>query len=110
MDVATEVETNLVHYTLWTDVKVILRGGPFSLLRGQPPSKLADQDPENQKEWVIPKPMHESKCSMAEIESWFEYVASIDVRPKRITLAIVNDDGTVVYYFVHDGVIKPRQN
>ena len=109
MDLAAQVETNLVHYTLWTNVQVFRNNG-LAILRGLPPSKLADLDPENLQEWVVPKAMHEAKCSMGEISLWFDRVAEIDLRPKRITLAIVNDDGTVVYYFVHDGVTKPRQN
>lgn len=31
-------------------------------------------------------------------------------RGKRITLAIVQDDSTVSYYVMHDGIVKPRQN
>lgn len=30
--------------------------------------------------------------------------------PKRILLATLDDDSTVVYYIVHDGIVKPRQN
>ncbi|MCJ1466135.1 hypothetical protein MMC07_004754 [Pseudocyphellaria aurata] len=29
---------------------------------------------------------------------------------KRVLLATVSDDSTVVYYVVHDGIVKPRQN
>ncbi|EDK43659.1 hypothetical protein LELG_01838 [Lodderomyces elongisporus NRRL YB-4239] len=31
-------------------------------------------------------------------------------RVGRITIAMINDDGTIVYYFIHDGITKPRQN
>ena len=31
-------------------------------------------------------------------------------RGKRILMAVVNDDSTIVYYIVHDGIVKPRQN
>lgn len=31
-------------------------------------------------------------------------------RGKRIILATVQDDSTVVYYLMHDGIVKPRQN
>jgi tRNA-splicing endonuclease subunit Sen15 len=31
-------------------------------------------------------------------------------RQKRILLATLHDDSTVVYYNVHDGIVKPRQN
>lgn len=30
--------------------------------------------------------------------------------PKRLLLATLDDDSTVVYYIVHDGIVKPRQN
>lgn len=30
--------------------------------------------------------------------------------PKRVLLATLDDDSTVVYYIVHDGIVKPRQN
>lgn len=30
--------------------------------------------------------------------------------PKRLLLATLDDDSTVVYYIIHDGVVKPRQN
>jgi tRNA-splicing endonuclease subunit Sen15 len=29
---------------------------------------------------------------------------------KRVVLATVDDDSTIVYYIVHDGIVKPRQN
>jgi tRNA-splicing endonuclease subunit Sen15, fungi type len=31
-------------------------------------------------------------------------------QPKRMVLATLDDDSTVVYYIVHDGLVKPRQN
>jgi tRNA-splicing endonuclease subunit Sen15, fungi type len=31
-------------------------------------------------------------------------------RAKRLLLAVVQDDSSVVYYFMHDGIVKPRQN
>ena len=29
---------------------------------------------------------------------------------KRVLLATVDDDSTIVYYIIHDGIVKPRQN
>lgn len=29
---------------------------------------------------------------------------------KRILLAIVGNDSTIVYYIIHEGIVKPRQN
>ncbi|CAK7245671.1 MAG: hypothetical protein STHCBS139747_007256 [Sporothrix thermara] len=31
-------------------------------------------------------------------------------RGKRLLLAVVQDDSSVTYYFMHDGIVKPRQN
>lgn len=31
-------------------------------------------------------------------------------RRKRVLMAVVHDDSTVVYYMMHDGIVKPRQN
>lgn len=31
-------------------------------------------------------------------------------RQKRVLLATLHDDSTVVYYIMHDGLVKPRQN
>ena len=31
-------------------------------------------------------------------------------RLKRVLLATLSDDSTVVYYIVHDEIVKPRQN
>ena len=31
-------------------------------------------------------------------------------RHKRLLVAVVQDDSTIVYYIVHDGIVKPRQN
>lgn len=33
-----------------------------------------------------------------------------ETSPKRVLLATLDDDSTVVYYIVHDGIVKPRQN
>ena len=78
-----------------------------------------------QREWVIPTRVHEpwtlrqlaaifdkiesvppepngQKCATTRIESW--------PRTKRAILAIIDDDSTVVYYIVHEGLVKPRQN
>ena len=32
------------------------------------------------------------------------------MQPKRLLLATLDDDSTIVYYIVHDGIVKPRQN
>lgn len=105
-----QVTTNLVHYNSWTEVhEHVLESG--TILSGVPPSKLDLSDEGNAREWVIPRSIaSRPELSLMEIEGWFEALGKLDERPKRVTIAMVNDDGTVVYYFIHDGVVKPRQN
>lgn len=116
MNVAQQVLTNLVHYNLWTEVLIhkptdeSSSANSFAILSGLPPAKLDQLDPTNQREWVIGRLMQERKCGMDEVDKYFQTVAKLNCRPKRISLALVSDDGTVTYYFVHDGAIKPRQN
>lgn len=70
-------------------------------------------------EWIIPRRLiynssqtqDQLKLSVKEINQWFKIIkTTIGYRPKRIIIAIINDDGTIVYYFIHDGITKPRQN
>lgn len=111
MDLARVIRENLVHYNRWTDVEIheLVSDDPF--LSGVPPNKLDEHDTENQTEWVLPRLMsaHEH-VSPKELAAAFAAIAEVAERPRRITLAIASDDGLVVYYFVHDGVVKPRQN
>lgn len=96
--------------------------------RGMPKS-------ESEREWVLPTQLRE-KWSLrrfgevfAQIdwlpgevdgEALFEQEDDVEHKivanpwrikmPKRLLLATVDDDSTVVYYIVHDGIVKPRQN
>jgi tRNA-splicing endonuclease subunit Sen15 len=90
-----------------------------------------EQRPE--REWVLPTHLQE-KLSLAKFAAVFD---ALDIVPpsedgiaeeeeeevntvghqwqgknrqKRILLATLHDDSTVVYYIMHDGVVKPRQN
>lgn len=117
MSLSDQVVTNLVHYNLWTDVKTHNATAEcaetipsYAVISGMPPAKLDQLDPEGQREWVIAKLMESRTCDMKEIELFFNNIEKLDHRPKRLTLGLVNDDGTVTYYFIHDGIIKPRQN
>lgn len=103
-----QVVTNLVHYNLWTSVEK--HGENLNVLSGVPPARLAEHDSPNQREWVVPRLMEQKHLTLEEIEAWFAQIEGLGSRPKRLTIGLVNDDGTVVYYFVHDGVVKPRQN
>lgn len=97
-------------------------------LRAEDSSSLeASQEPEY--EWVVPVHVTEN-MTLSKFAVIFD---SIDVLPKqidsqnrrvghtgkdwrgldrvkRILVAVVHDDSTVSYYFMHDGIVKPRQN
>ena len=80
-----------------------------------------------QREWVLPTRLRE-KWSLRKLAEVFDAVEEIPVRSednsankdgkgtekrrggKRLLMAIVGDDSTVVYYVIHDGIVKPRQN
>lgn len=109
MSLLQRVRTHLVHYNLWTDVAEHAANG-LVMLSGYPPYSLDELDNAHQKEWVVPCSMDEAEVSLDQIDRWFAVAAGAGARPRRMTVAMANDDGTIVYYFVHDGVAKPRQN
>jgi tRNA-splicing endonuclease subunit Sen15 len=57
---------------------------------------------------VGPVPPFEDKHEENESEVGQQYRG--ENRQKRLLLATVHDDSTVVYYIMHDGLVKPRQN
>ncbi|KAF2243402.1 hypothetical protein BU26DRAFT_509921 [Trematosphaeria pertusa] len=81
---------------------------------------------EPEREWVLPTRLSE-KWTLHRLADVFNGISKIPpehassgaeeeraVNPwrtkKRVVLATVDTDSTVVYYIVHDGVVKPRQN
>jgi tRNA-splicing endonuclease subunit Sen15 len=121
--------TNLSESADWTSLETHTSSTfPRPLLSGIPPSPVyvdPDADPnapitaaaKQQREWVLPVDLREkwSPRKMAEVfdsmpvGNW-GVDAKGQLRKKRVLLAVVAEDSTVVYYFVHDGVVKPRQN
>ncbi|KAK8076573.1 hypothetical protein PG994_003845 [Apiospora phragmitis] len=102
---------------------------PRPLITGLPPRRLylhpddqvelvkthatytVDETPEI--EWVVPMHLNEKFTlkQLAEVFDSLELPEPLaEGRCKRLLMAIVHDDSTVVYYFVHDGIVKPRQN
>ncbi|KAF4555843.1 Sen15-like protein [Elsinoe fawcettii] len=89
--------------------------------------------PEAEREWVLPSHLQE-KWSLSRFGDVFDHVGYVppdsggenDIdeeiiddpdkkrnpwrTKKRVLLATLDDDSTVVYYIVHDGIVKPRQN
>jgi tRNA-splicing endonuclease subunit Sen15 len=123
------VHTHLSESADWTSVLThVSPNFPRPLLSGIPPAPVyvdPDADPnspptteaQTQREWVLPVDLREkwSPRKMAEV---FDAMPVGDwgvdtegtLRKKRLLLAVVAEDSTVVYYFVHDGIVKPRQN
>lgn len=81
-------------------------------------------------EWVLPTHINE-KWSIKKFAEVFDAIESVPPgntdtleqdddevgagwrgknRQKRLLLSTLHDDSTVVYYIVHDGIVKPRQN
>jgi len=135
-DLASTVYENLENQHDWTLLeshtlkesqnKTLL---PRPLITGLPPRRLylhpddqvelvkthatytVDETPEI--EWVVPMHLSE-KLTLKQLAEVFDSVELSEPlaegRCKRLLMAIVHDDSTVVYYFVHDGIVKPRQN
>ena len=79
------------------------------------------------REWVLPANLKE-RWSLKRFAEVFDSLPAIEAvrdeiddteheaekfkrdNERRILLGIVSDDSTIVYYIVHDGVVKPRQN
>ncbi|TRX94442.1 hypothetical protein FHL15_004597 [Xylaria flabelliformis] len=64
-------------------------------------------------EWVLPTHISEKwtlKSFAAVFDSLPVQPSPHPERPKRIVLATIHDDSTIVYYLLHDGIVKPRQN
>lgn len=93
---------------------------------------VQEKDIPAEREWVLPTHIRE-KWSLRKFADAFDGITEVppaakeDSRGKeednseikharsrrggkRLLLATVGDDSTVVYYVVHDGIVKPRQN
>lgn len=99
---------------------------------------VKDEDVPSEREWVLPSHLRE-KWSLRRFADVFDQIEVVppglaedddatsrntpaldhadlskEVNKwrniKRLLLATVDDDSTVVYYVVHDGIVKPRQN
>lgn len=117
-DILLYARRNLVHYQLWNEVEVRescldWKGDRIRLLTGIPPRKLSNDDVESdiEKEFVLPVDMSQYKegyLTLECVDKIFENLC--DPETKRIVLAIVNDDGTIVFYFMYKGIHKPKRN
>ena len=89
---------------------------------------INEKDIPVQREWVLPTHVRE-KWSLRKFAELFDAIENVPPnaaegvesrevqshpwskrRQKRILWAVVNDDSTIVYYIIHDAIVKPRQN
>ncbi|KAF3918489.1 hypothetical protein ABW21_db0204765 [Orbilia brochopaga] len=97
---------------------------PRPMIHGRPPDQLYDPEhgasntaattpkPTPDLEYVLPVHLNE-KFTLRQWAAVFDALPKphegSDIK-KRIVVAVVSGDSTVVYYIMHDGIVKPRQN
>lgn len=127
-NVSQTVLENLEHQHDWTNVQLMEEPGtPRMLIRGLPPKRLylhpddqiaalAHEEATGEKlhqhpeyEWVLPVHLSES-WSLAQFAAVFDSLPEDKTQANRILLATVHSDSTIVYYIMHEGMVKPRQN
>ncbi|KAK9457355.1 Sen15 protein-domain-containing protein [Dipodascopsis uninucleata] len=133
VDIANKVKLNLDLHHLWTELELhqfpvvddekssdafpYLDNGEIVLITGRPPDKLYSTDSKDPNddskiltEWILPA----RKESNWSLRKWAVIFKTIEVYTgvivNRILMALYTEDSTVVYYFVHKGLIKPRKN
>ncbi|KAG5928936.1 hypothetical protein E4U42_007641 [Claviceps africana] len=127
-NLAATVLQNLRHQHDWRDLELVDNVGACRpLIRGLPPKRLylhpddqvaalAHEEATGEKlfqeaEYELVLSTHLSeKWSLAKFSSVFDSIPKHGPRPKRIVLATVHNDSTIVYYIMHEGMVKPRQN
>ncbi|CAG59171.1 uncharacterized protein GVI51_F06017 [Nakaseomyces glabratus] len=119
------VRDNLLHFHLWTEVEEVPKqlnwkdDRIINILVGRPPHKLSNDDDEEQegdckrakKEYILPVEMSmykEGYLTLELLDKIFDDLCAASTQ--RLLLGIVNDDGTVLYYFAHKGIYKPKKN
>ncbi|KAF7561893.1 hypothetical protein G7046_g2253 [Stylonectria norvegica] len=126
-DVTSTVLRNLEDQHDWTSLEIHDAKGRRPLIKGLPPRRLymhpddqiaalADEQVSGrpvahaaEQEWVLA--VHpEEKWTLARFAEVFDGIQHVGPRGKRIVLATVHNDSTVVYYLMHEGMVKPRQN
>ncbi|KHO00877.1 tRNA-splicing endonuclease subunit Sen15 [Metarhizium album ARSEF 1941] len=127
-DICDAVLHNLADQHDWTSLE--LRDGPEQprpLIKGLPPKRLylhpddqiaalAHEEATGEKlfqnpEYVLVLAVHiNERWTLAKFAAVFDSIPSDDAQPKRILFATLHNDSTVVYYWMHEGMVKPRQN
>jgi hypothetical protein len=100
-DARLVVKENLMYQHLWEDVQE-----EGELLTGTPRIPLYAGE-ENRKEYVVSTYV-DQKWSLDKIARVMDSIPARD--DKRMVLAMIGSDSSVVYYIVNDGLRKPRRN
>lgn len=103
------VYLNLLYQQLWNDVKVIEFENQ-KVVCGVPSHKLSNDDETISTEYVYPVLMKQYQSSQFKVRHLKDIFNKLPSAVRRITLAIVSDDGTIVYYFIYKGLQKPKKN
>lgn len=84
-----------------------------------PPEDDSEKFGHPEEEWVLPNHLRE-KWSVKMFSEVFDGISMTPPgaahsenkwrQEKRMLMATAQDDSTLVYYIVHDGIVKPRQN
>lgn len=112
------VRTNLVHLQGWRDVEVqregfMWHGRLLRLLCGHRPASVASPEGEASSdiEYILPVSLAQHSAEPVTIECLDRIFAELcGPDTSRILVAIVSDDGTIVFYFLHKGIHKPKKN
>ncbi|KAF4341481.1 tRNA-splicing endonuclease subunit sen-15 [Fusarium beomiforme] len=126
-NVTASVLYNLEYQHDWASLKVhetpiqrpLIKGLPPKRLYTHPDDQIAALERERatgetlertpELEWVLA--VHpEEKWSVKRFSEIFDSIKHDGPREKRLVLATVHNDSTVVYYLMHEGMVKPRQN
>ncbi len=120
---ALRVKHNLTYHHLWSNLSMVDLEDQITVILGTPPVKTSPSDSSTQSspEWVLP--IHANGVwSVSKTDNVFRKITKYlkesgqsmktlkELRPQKIIMAMINDDGTIVYYIVKDGVAKPRKN
>ncbi|CCF57395.1 hypothetical protein KAFR_0C04040 [Kazachstania africana CBS 2517] len=110
------VQTNLLHFQKWKNVEVQDRSlswkdRKIKLLKGSPPQSSSEDNLDENgtiEEYILPVSLSQYNEQYLTLECLDEvYKQLCDPFTERLLLAIVNDDGTIVFYYIYKGIHGP---